>query len=413
MSVAIAAEAVPVAQFFNDSRLTTIMLVLAATTFAGAIENIGIVDFRRTLAFEKEFMLSVVPRVAAILSSIAVAVIFRNYWALIAGIIAFRALRMGLSYWMHAYRPRLTLRAWRQLIGFSFWSWLSAIVQLVRDRADTVVIGRLFGPTLVGVYSVGWEIGSLASTELVEPLTAALFAGFAEARRTGTNVSEGYFKAISATFLLTLPLGVGLSQLADPVIRLAFGTRWLEAVPLVQVFALVCTLKVIAYFSGVLLNAQGLIQIQFRILLAAASTRVALLAVLVASFGLMGAAAAAIGSIAVEEVLFIAFTFRRFHLRARDLIRGIWRCLLATAAMAVVLSWEGLGWTTSGDTAGAQVYDLMVGVASGGATYTAVLLAAWWTAGRPSGAETVFLDVLRGTLRHLLRARRKVAGTGG
>jgi hypothetical protein len=81
--------------------------------------------------------------------------------------------------------------------------------------------------------------------------------------------------------------------------------------------------------------------------------------------------------------------------------------------MAVVLSWEGLGWTTSGDTAGAQVYDLMVGVASGGATYTAVLLAAWWTAGRPSGAETVFLDVLRGTLRHLLRARRKVAGTGG
>ena len=406
MAIAIAAEAYPVATFFGDPRLANILLVLAVATFVSALENIGVVDFRRSLAFEMEFRLSVIPRVGAIIASIVGALLFRNYWALVVGIAVWRTLRLGLTYWMHPYRPRLTMRAWRQLIGFSFWSWLSAIVVLIRDRSDTVVIGRMFGAAMVGVYSVGWEIGTLTSTELVEPLTAALFAGFSEAKRTGTNVSEGFFKAISATFLLTLPMGVGMSQLADPVIHLAFGSPWVEAVPLVQVFALVCTLKVIAYFSAVLLNSQGLIHIQFRITCVSTVVRIALLFLLVSPFGLMGAAMAVGGCIAVEEVLFLVYTFRRFNLRAIELLRCTWRCVLATAVMAGVLYWLGIGWAVIGDSAGAEVRALAVGTLVGVAIYTLVLLSAWWAAGRPRGAETVFLGVLADTLRHVVRARR-------
>jgi len=406
IAVAIAAEAFPVAGFFGDTRLADILLVLAATMFMGSLENIGVVDFRRDLAFEKEFLVAIVPRIASIVVSMTYAVVFRDFWALVAGIVTFRVLRVVLTYWMHPYRPSLTLRAYRRIIAFSLWSWVAATVMLARDRIDALVIGRLFGPTMVGIYSVGWEIGSLTSTELVEPVTAALFPGFAEARRTGGGVAEGYFKAISATFLLTLPMGVGLSMLAWPVIQLAFGARWLQAVPLVQVFALVCMVKVIAYFSAVLLNAYGLVQIQFRILAVALVIRVGLLAALVGRYGLMGAAMAATGCMVIEETIFLIYTFRRFKLRVLDLLQGIWRCTLATAAMAAALSWEGLGWGATGTGPDDAVHGLVLGVASGAVVYTAVLLLAWWATGRPRGAETVFLDVLTGMLRHLIRWRR-------
>lgn len=409
IAAAIAGVAFPVAHFFNDPRLANILFVLAVAMFASSAENIGIVDFRRSLSFEMEFRLSVIPRMAMILTSIAFAVVFRNYWALVAGIVTNRVLRFVLTYWMHPHRPRLTLSAWRRLIGYSFYSWLTAVASLVRDRADTIAIGRVFGPTSVGIYSVGWEIGSLTSTELVEPLTAAMFAGFAEAGRTGGDVSEGYFKAMSATLLLTLPLGFGLSLLAGPVIHLAFGSVWAEAVPLAQVFALVCMLKVAAYFSGVLLNAQGLIHIQARIVMIAVAVRLGLLAVLLVPYGMMGAAAAAAGCIAVEETLFIVVTFRRFHLRAMDLLRGIWRSLLATAAMAIVLVWEGVGWAPIPPDSSAMVYDLLLGFASGAATFTVVLLLAWLASGRPRGAETLVLDMLGGIGRSV---RRKLSYTG-
>ncbi|MDR3534923.1 MAG: lipopolysaccharide biosynthesis protein [Acetobacteraceae bacterium] len=408
MAVAIAAEAYPVAAFFHEPRLATIILVLAFTTFMLAMENIGTVDFRRDLAFQKDFQLSVVPRIASIAASITFALVFANYWALVVGILTNRVLRVAMSYWLHPYRPRLSLQAWRRIFGFSFWTWLCSVTMMVRDRIDAVVIGRVSGAATVGVYSVGWEIGSLTSTELVEPLAAALFAGFSVARRTGADLASGYFKAISATFLLTLPLGVGLSMLAAPVIHLAFGTRWMAAAPLVQVFALVCMAKVVAYISGVLLNAHGMLKVQFRILLAGLAVRVALLLALVGPFGLMGAAAAATGCIAVEEILFLVVTFRQFRLRPIDLLRGIWRCVLATVAMALVLVAQGIGWAAAPPTAWAACGVIAQGVATGAATYGAVLLAAWWLSGQPRGAETAFLDVIGSTLRHFFRKARRI-----
>ena len=402
MCLFVAACSWPVAAFFGDPRLFEIQLVLAATILLAACENIGVVEFRRNLAFDQEFKLALVPRVAGILVSIAIALMFQNYWALVAGIVTNRVLRVLASYWFHPYRPALTLRAWRRLIGFSFWIWVTTLVMAFRDRMDTLVVGRVLGPVKTGIYAVGHEIGSLTSTELVEPLTIALFAGFSAGRRDGTDVADGYLRAIAATLLLILPMGVGLAMLALPLISLLFGAAWLEAVPLVQMFGLVATVKVFAYFSGVLLNAHGLLSVIFQIMLVSVLTRAALLAVLIVPFGLIGAAAGAVCCTLLEEVLFMTYCFRRFNLRPRDLMRGIWRCVLAAGAMAAALWWLDFGHASAVANQAAAVRDLIGGTVTGAVVYTAVLLALWLLSRRPDGAEAVFLTIIGNTARHYL-----------
>ena len=400
LGAVIALGAWPVAHFFNDPRLADILFVLAGVSVLSACENVGVIEFRRDMIFQKEFQLLVVPRIFGIVMSISAAFLFASYWALIVGILANRSLRLILTYVMHPFRARLRLNAWRRIIRFSVYSWLSAIVTMIRDRADTVVIGRVFGPASAGVYSVGWEIGSLTSTELVEPITSALFAGFSQGRRTGEDISAGYFKAISATFLLTLPMGVGLSMLAAPVIVLAFGTHWLEAVPLVQVFAIVCMGKVIAYFSIALLGANGLVHISFRVTLISMIARLILLFTLVTPLGMMGAVVATAATAVLEELIYLVITFRRFNLRATDLLLGTWRCMVATIVMGAVLYWCGLAWSPAPESASLAAWDLAIGVPIGAAAYTATVLALWLASGRPRGAEAMFLEVAGGTLRH-------------
>ena len=405
MTVIIAGCAWPVTEFFNDPRLLDIQFVLAGTVFLAALENIGVVEFRRSLAFDKEFLLALLPRIAGIAVSIVCAIVFENYWALIAGIVTGRVLRVAVSYWIHPFRPRISLGAWRRLIGFSAWTWVTTLVVVIRDRIDTLVIGRELGPVKIGVYAVGYEIGSLPSTELVEPLTIALFAGFSAGTRGGADVADGYFKAISATFLLTLPMGTGLAILALPVISLMFGPRWLDAVPLVQVFAIAAMMKVIAYFSGVLLNAHGLIHMMFRVIFASVVVRVGLLLALIGPFGLMGAAMAAAGGIAFEEVLFMIVCFRQLRLNPMDLVRGSWRAAVATGAMATVLMTLGFGQASAVTNQAAAVRDLAGGTVLGAATYAAVLLLLWLICRRPEGAETIFLGVFGGIFRRVLPAR--------
>ena len=407
MGVIIAAGAWPVAVFFNDMRLVPILLVIAASMAAGGLENIGTVDFRRDLAFDKEFRLFVLPRIVSIVAAILFAVTFANYWALVVGIVINRTGRVVMSYAMHPYRPRITLAGWRRLIGFSAWNWSVGMVAMVRDRLDAVVIGRVLGPGSVGIFAIGWEIGMLTSTELVEPLCRALLSGFSAARRAGTTVAKPYLDVIAATFLLTLPMGFGLSLVAAPIVRLTLGPNWMAAVPLVQVFALVGMLKVIGMISGTLCTTFGLLAVQFRIALLSTIVRFTLLVLLVSRFGVVGGAVAAMGSFVVEETYYLVVTFRHFELQVLDLLRSTWRPIVASGCMVGALLLEGTAWAPADGDLAPLLGKLALTVLAGATAYGVSLAAIWAVAGRTDGAETYLLGLARSTLRHLIAGRRR------
>ncbi len=404
----ILALAWPAGSFFAEPRLTNILAALAIGTLLDGFTNIGIVDFRRNFAFGKEFQLWILPRLIAIIATLVTAFMWRSYWALVVGTLVARALRVIFSYRMHPFRPRLTVRAWRRLIGYSTWSWAVSMVVLMRDRSDTILIGRMLNPTQVGIYAIGAEVAALPTTELVEPLCRAAFSGFAAGRNADVTPGDTYLRIIATMALLTLPAGVGIAAIADPLVKLAFGTLWAGAAPLVQILAIAGTLTVFGLISSTLFSAHGLLRQVFGLSLATLILRVVLLIVFIDWRGLDGAALAVAITIATEQGLYVLLTIRQFALSPAALLRHTWRCLLATAAMAMVLLRTGLGWQTVATDSGTLPEYLVVAVAVGAATYTAVLLAAWLAAGRPPGAETDFLALARrlvGRLTRTLRAR--------
>ena len=384
----VAAAAWPLGLFFSDLRLVPILLALAAGTLVGGFENIGIVDFRRELAFHKEFQLQLTGRVVAVVLTIALAVVWRSYWALVAGILAVRVVRLVQSYTMSAYRPRLGLRSWRRIIGFSLWTWAADLMLMVRERLDSIVIGRLLGAANVGIFALGTEIGSLPTTELVLPLCRALFSGFAEANRTGFSPARVYVRVISATLLLTLPIALGLSLLADPLVRLALGAQWLGAVPLIWILAPPGAVTVISCVAAAALSAQGLPHLNFQLSAISTVLKVPLLVGLVVGFGLVGGAIAVAVSLTIEQGLYLDVTRRRLGVRVADLARGAWRAMLATVVMGAVLAGCGLGWTHADG--GMLEAARLAGFATliGAAVYALTLLAAWIASGRPDGAES-------------------------
>ena len=99
-------------------------------------------------------------------------------------------------------------------------------------------------------------------------------------------------------------------------------------------------------------------------------------------------------AVVLEQALTVATALRRFQISGREIADRIWRPALATAAMALVLYVEGLGWADSPDPIG-----LIQAVIVGGLTYGVVLAGTWMLAGRPSGPETDVLALLRHTAR--------------
>ena len=403
----VAGAAWPVARFFGDARLFPVILALAAGALVAAFENIGIVDFRRDLTFEKEFVLMLLPRLASIVVAIGLAWAFQSHWALVSAILASIVLRTVLGYRMHPYRPRLRLPAWRQIAGFSFWSWLLSLSSLMRDRCDGFVIGRIFGSAQVGVFAVGAEIAALPTTELISPLSRACFSGFAATRGDRAGTAQSFLRVIGSTALLAVPAGVGLSLVADPVVRLAFGAAWSGAATVIQVLGVALTLMVGGMIGSALLNAHALLRPLFGIQALAVVVKLALLIVLTMAYGLLGAALAIALATALEQGLILALTLQYLGLGGTDVLRVTWPSLLGTLAMAAGMAAFGLGWTVVDRTGPALAATLLTAVLTGAAIYGAAIGACWAARGRPDGPEQDLLGALgRAWANAVARLRR-------
>ena len=76
---------------------------LALGTFFRGFQNIAVVNFRKELAFHRDLVFMVVGKLGPTAVTVPLAFIWRDYWALVAGIVAGSVFRVGLSFAMHSW----------------------------------------------------------------------------------------------------------------------------------------------------------------------------------------------------------------------------------------------------------------------------------------------------------------------
>lgn len=392
--ILIAAE--PAAEFFHEPRLTYVLAALALSAFLSGLENIGTVEFVQDMSFDKEFRLLVIPRVISVIATLALGVAFRSYWALVAGMVMSRFFRVGMTYLMHPYRPRLSLRSWQRIAGFSAWTWVLSMLRLVQGRTASFAIGRMLSVGAVAFYEVGLEIAWLPTSELIGPLCRACFPGFVAVRESGRVTAETYLRVIGAMALFTLPAGVGLSSIADPIVKLAFGPGWGQMIPVVEIFAVAGTMTIFGLVSSALFSAHGLLKSMAAIVGTMTALRLIVIVLLVKNWGIVGGVAGAALANMVEQAIYVVLTCRGFGVHASGLFACVWRGVAATIVMAVVLCGTGLGWIAIAGGSATLAIRLFEAVGLGAVVYSLVLVLLWLLSGRPNGGEA---DLFRLALR--------------
>ena len=270
----IAYGATTVANWFEEPKLVPVLLVLAVISAANGLENVGIVEFRRSLRYHYQFMLQAVPRIAGVCTTITMAFMLRNYWALLSGISMAVVVRLIASYALHPYRPKFSVANWRALAGFSFWLWLTSLAGLVWDRCDPFILGPAFGTAQLGVYLLAFEVATLPLTELVLPAADVLFAGFSTANRKGTDTIALALSVATTLLLIITPMAIAISAGAGYLVAAMLGAKWHAAQPLISVMAFLCLFSPFAWVSGSALMARGFVRINFVAKSVAAATKI-------------------------------------------------------------------------------------------------------------------------------------------
>ena len=383
--------AAPAAAFFHEPRLEAVVLVLAIGTVVDSLQNIGVVDFRKDMTFEREFRFQLAQKITGFTVTLCLAFLWRDYWALVCGILASHSAGLALSYVMHPFRPRLNMSQWRPLVHFTKWLLANNILNFIVQRADVFILGRMVSPHELGLYAVAREISDLPTTELVWPVQRALFPGFAKLAHDPVALARTYVDSAAVLMAMALPAAVGLALVADPLVRVTLGSNWIAVIPLLQVLAVQGAVRLGGSLTIAALLAAGKPKLTTLIAVSTAAVQTPLLIVGALMGGVVGMAIAFGIAAAINLVISLGVSLPALKISPLALLAAVWRTGVATLCMSAV-AW---GWIEGFSGLGEYpLVQLFSGAAVGAIVYVAVHLALWALQGREHGAERIILDAV-------------------
>jgi lipopolysaccharide exporter len=400
-ALAVACIAGVTADFFGASEIELVVYVLAVVTAMEGLQNIGIVDFRKDLNFRRDFQFMVYQRLFSFCVTLVAAYTLRTYWALVIGIASGRIAGVVLSYTMHHYRPRLSLKDWRSLLGFSKWLLFNNVLGFIGSKLDVFVIGRMSGMHHVGIYNLAYELASLPSTELSFPIQRAVFPAFSKIADKPDQLRKAYVDGLAVLMLIATPASLGIAILAEPLILFTMGDKWREAIPILQILSIWGIIRLFGANAGAVLLAVGRPRlITIRTMIYVVMIGPLLIGGMVLG-GLEGASWGLVIAASINVVLTLAVALPVIGVALTTIIASNWRPVAASLLMAgVVLALFGQ-WPD-----GQPIAKLGVGVLSGAIVFTAAQLLLWQICGRPAGAEMIILKEIGGWLARRRQAPR-------
>ncbi len=376
----------PAASYLNEPRLTSIVYWLALAPLLDGVGNIGVVDFSKELQFGKEYTLKVSQKVCSFILTLIFAFALRNYWALVIGILTGKVAGMALSYGLHPYRPRFSLKGARRVFAFSFWIFLNQLVLYAGNQTDKILIQKYYDATKVGIFRVAEEVCSIVM-ELVWPVERALFAGYAKLSDDFEQLRRAVLNSTGLVAMLGVPMSLIIMLVAEPAVVVLLGERGRAAAPFVQVLVLHGAIRSCFAGAGPAFMVLGKPQINMQITLFAVAVR---LSILFTCFPVLGVMVAPWSLVAGSCVSFLTVWVqlkRHMRLRWRDYPRSIWRTAVAAGVMCAVV--KGVGTVPAIATLfGNDWIHLLIAVPLACASYLLSLALLWRLSGAPVGPET-------------------------
>jgi O-antigen/teichoic acid export membrane protein len=407
-AVIITLVAEPLAAYFNDPRLDDVIMLLALVPILAGLCNIGTVAFRKDLTLNKEFVFRVVPRIVGAAVTVASAFIWQNYWALVSGTLTGSVVKLIISYVMQTYRPRISLAAWREIMGFSMWMMVTSITAFANQKVGTLIIAKHLDAAALGVFSIANEISNMASGELIAPIKQVLFSGYARLVDAPALLRKAFLDAYGILVLIALPAAIGIGVTADYYVPLLLGPNWGDAVPLIEILVFSSGLRTLGTQVRPVYLALNRPHLGAYASIGSAIVFLPMLLFALLKYGIMGAAVAQV----IAEVATLAgslyLMYRLLGLRPSELLIVSWRSMIACGLMMLAVSALKSFVSATEPEFVVQLAHLALAVLIGFVVYIVVILSLWLLCGRPQdSAESYVLNYLA----QCLHRRRAISAT--
>ena len=311
--------------------LASLLIVLQA------FSSIQMARYKRDFDFKTLFFVRMGTSLLPLVVTIPLAVILRNYWALLIGNFAsltFRAVALTVkAKWKIKFYYNFALL--KEMFSFTSWTLLESVSVWLTSYIDVFIVGSVLSSHYLGLYKTAMTTVNSYMGIVTASVLPVVFSALSRYQNDEKQFKQTFFTFQRLTAVLVIPMGVGIYLFRDTVTQILLGSQWMDAADFLGLWGLTGAITiVISHFSSEVYRSKGKPRISvLEQIIHLAFVIPTLLIAVKYGFEVLCLSRAAVRL----QGLFVSFIVMRivFGFQTKKILANIWPTVLSSLAMGM------------------------------------------------------------------------------
>ncbi|HEX5884633.1 MAG TPA: lipopolysaccharide biosynthesis protein [Pyrinomonadaceae bacterium] len=309
--------------FYGEPRLTMITIVTSLGFFFGGLAVQHEALLKRQMRFYALSVIAFLSMMIGYVVGIVLAWRGASYWALVfsqLALLASNAIGVWVTCRWRPGRPKRNTGV-RSMLSFGGNVTGYALINYVSKNCDNLIIGRAFGPQLLGLYTKAVQLLNLPTEQINEPIASVAIPALSRLADSPERYRQAYLRIIEKVLMVTMPAVILMLATADWLVLMILGPQWGDSARIFVFMGIAGLFAPVSLTGGWLLVSQGRVRDMLRWSLINAP--ISILSIIAGlPWGVVGVAASfSLGRVLVANPLLYWFVGRSGPVRMADFYR--------------------------------------------------------------------------------------------
>ena len=229
-----------ISNFLGKSELTIILRVLGIQLIISGLKNIQQAYVSKTMQFKRFFYATLGGTVGSAIIGIVMAYEAFGVLALVTQHLVNTFVDTFILWITVKWRPQMVFSIERLKKMYSFgWKLLaSSLLDRFYSEIRQIIIGKMYSTSDLAYYDRGKKIPYLLISNINGSIDNVLMPVMSDEQDNETRLREMVRRSIKISIYVMAPLMMGLTFMAEPLVRLVITEKWLPCIPYMRVFCI-------------------------------------------------------------------------------------------------------------------------------------------------------------------------------
>lgn len=229
-----------IAEFYHIAELSSILRVLGIILIINGISIVHETALRKNLQFNKLAKINIISSFIATVVAILLAFIGGGVWTLVVQQLI---LRIGIAIMLwnaSSWYPKLIFsqESFKTMFSYGSFLLLSDLINNIVDNIQGLIIGRKYSSGDMGYYTQAKKLEEIPTYSITQLVGQVTFPIYAKLQKEQSRLKQAVRKSLLQMNFINFPLMLLLIVIANPLIKLLYSERWLNAVEYFQILCI-------------------------------------------------------------------------------------------------------------------------------------------------------------------------------